>query len=144
MARFKSDEIITSAFQPHLAPGETLKHWAYGVKQPHIGLIILFFMLAILPGAIAVALLTKEYVIGLTEGRLLVLRFSGKLKVKEMFEYQLASMPAVTTSTGGLFTHISIKDPARPFVAKFHRLGMKNNREHAMAIAEAISAKAAA
>lgn len=143
MARFKSDEIITNAFQPHLAPGEQLKHWAYGVKQPPIFLIILLFLLAILPGAIAVALLTKEYVIGLTDRRLLVLRFSGKLNVKEMLEYNLASMPPCKTSTGGLFTHIEIMDPARPFIAKFHRLGMKQNREHAMAIAAAISGKAA-
>ncbi len=143
MARFKSDEIITNAFQPHLAPGEQLKHWAYGVKQPPIFLIILLFLLAILPGAIAVALLTKEYVIGLTDRRLLVLRFSGKLNVKEMLEYNLASMTPCKTSTGGLFTHIEIMDPARPFIAKFHRLGMKQNREHAMAIAAAISGKAA-
>jgi hypothetical protein len=136
--------LASRAFQPHLAPGESLKHWAYGVKQPPIWLILILFLLAILPGAIAVALLTKEYVIGLTDRRLIVLLFSGKLKVKEMMEYQLGSLPPVKTSTGGLFTHISIQDPARPFVAKFHRLGMKQNREHAMAIAAAISGQPAA
>lgn len=142
MARFKNDDIITNAFQPFLAPREQIKHWAYGVKQPPILLIILLCLLAVLPGAIAVALLTKEYVIGLTDRRLIVLRFSGKLKVKEVLEYNLASMPPCKTSTGGLFTHIEITSPERPFIAKFHRLGMKQNREHAMAIAAAITGAA--
>lgn len=142
MARFKNDEIITTAFQPYLAPGEQLKHWAYGVKQSPILLIIFLCLLAVLPGAIAVALLTKEYVVGLTDRRLIVLRFSGKIKVKEVLEYGIASMPPCKSSTGGLFTHIEITCPTRPFVAKFHRLGMKQNREHAMAIAAAITGAA--
>ncbi|HUS31810.1 MAG TPA: hypothetical protein VMZ53_25085 [Kofleriaceae bacterium] len=139
MARYQ-DAIVTNVLGQQLQPGEQLHHWAYGVKQPNIGLIILLMCLAILPGAIAVALMTKEYVIGLTSHRLIILQVSGgKAKVILKWDYYRNQMPAAQTSTGALFTHIKIKDAQRPFVAKFHRMGMPRNREHAMAIAAAIS-----
>lgn len=142
MARFKDDAFILNAFAPHLKPGEQVRYFAFGVKQPPILLIVLLMCLAILPGVIATALLTKEYMIGLTDkGRLIVLRFSGKLQVKEVQEFSLGSLPAVKTSAGGIFTHIHIKDPQKPFIAKFHRLGLKNNREHSQAIAKALETK---
>ncbi|MGH9901658.1 MAG: hypothetical protein ACRD68_07580 [Pyrinomonadaceae bacterium] len=140
MARFK-DAQVTAAFQPHLQPGEQLRHWAYGVKQPSMLLILPLYALAILPGVIAVALLTKEYVVGLTDRRFIALRVNGKLEVQEMLEYSLNSLPTAQTSTGPLFTHINIRDAARPFVAKFHRMGMPNNREHSMAMAAALGGR---
>lgn len=144
MARFKDPNVPAAAFQPYLEPGEQLKHWAYGVKQPSMLLIIPLFFLAILPGAIAVALLTKEYVVGLTDRRFIVLRFKGKkVEVQEVLEYPLSNLPPVQASTGGLFTHIKVLDPAKPFVAKFHRMGMPGNREHGMAIEAALTGKAA-
>ena len=60
-------------FAPHLNPGEELKHFAYGVKQPNIMIIILLTALAILPGIIATFMLTKNYLIGLTGSRLIIL-----------------------------------------------------------------------
>lgn len=139
MARYK-DQIVTDALSKHLHPGEQLYNWAYGVKQPNMGLIILLVMIAILPGLIAVALLTKEYVIGLTSHRLLILRVKGgKAQVLEVTEYSRGNLPPAQTSTGALFTHIALKDPQKPFKAKFHRMGMTNNRQHAMAIASAIT-----
>ena len=136
MARFKDEGIIVAAFQQHLQPGEQLYNYAYGVKQPPFLLILVLMLLAVVPGVIATALLTKEYVIGLTDRRLIVIRFSGKLNPKEVFDYPLYQLPPVKTSTGALFTHITIKDPRKPFVAKFHRLGLKTNRDQAMAIAQ--------
>ncbi|MCA1621733.1 MAG: hypothetical protein LC795_21165 [Acidobacteria bacterium] len=130
MARFKDAE-VTAAIGPHLQPGERLRHWAYGVRQPHLLLIILLTPLA-------TALLTKEYVVALTDRRLLVLRTGRKLRVEGLTEYRLDQRPPAKTSTGALFTHIRIEDAAKPFAAKFHRLGMANNREHAMAIAAAL------
>lgn len=53
-----------------------------------------------------------------------------------MIAFRLDALPA----TGTLFTHIRINDPARPFIAKFHRLGTPDNREQAMAIGEALRA----
>lgn len=144
MARFKDPNVPAAAFTPYLEPGEQLKHWAYGVKQPSMLVILPLFALAILPGAIAVALLTREYVIGLTDRRFIVLRFKGKnLEVQEIIDYPLSSLPPVKASTGSLFTNIKILDPAKPFVAKFHRLGMPGNREHGMAIEAALTGKSA-
>jgi len=133
VARFKDDAVQT-ALRQHLEPGEELKNWAYGVKQPNFWLILILYAMAILPGAIAVALLTKEYIVGLTNRRFLVLRVNGSLQVLETIEYALDALPPVAASTGVLFTHIKIKDAQRPFVAKFHRLGMPKNREHTMAM----------
>jgi len=141
MARYK-DPVVTEALSKQLHPGEQLQHWAYGVKQPPMGLIFLLVLLAILPGLIAVALLTKEYVVGLTSHRLLILRVKGgKCQVLEVTEYSRGNLPPAKTSTGGLFTHITLADPQKPFYAKFHRMGMPQNREHAMAIASALPAQ---
>ena len=139
MARFRDEQKVIDAFAPHLPPGETVRYYGYGVKQPPIILIFFLFLLAILPGAIAVALLTKEYLVALTEKRFLVLRFSGgKIDVKEVLEYPLDGLAHVKTSKGGLFTHLRIDDPQKPFVAKFHRLGLKQNKPHCEAIADAL------
>jgi hypothetical protein len=143
MARY-SDEKVIEAIKPYLQDGEVLQNYAYGVKQPHMGLIIGLMCLAILPGAIAVALLTKEYVVALTNRRFIVLRVKGgKAAVQEVMEYDRARMPAVEAKTGGLFTHIKINDETRPFVAKFHRMGMKENRRHCQEIEAALTRTAA-
>ena len=140
MARFKDPNVPAAAFTPYLAPGEQLKHWAYGVKQPNMLLLLPLFALGVLPGAIAAAALTKEYIVGLTDRRFIVLQFKGKnVAVKEMIEYPLSNLPAVRATTGPVFTHIKIADPAKPFVAKFHRLGMPGNREHGQAIEAALT-----
>jgi len=140
MARFSDPNVVVAAFAPYLEPGEELRHFAYGVKQPPILLIIFLFLLAILPGAIAVAVMTKEYVVALTDRRFIVLRFkSSAITVQEAQAWRLDALPPARTSTGGLFTHITVADPAKPFVAKFHRLGMAGNREQAMAIGAALT-----
>jgi len=138
MARFKDEGFVAQAFQPHLHPGEQIQHLAYGVKQPPIWLILLLFCLAILPGAIATAILTKEYVVALTGQRFIVLLFSGgKIKVKEVKEYWPQNLGGkVKTSKGAIFTHIRIDDGPNSFVAKFHRMGMPNNKQHAEAMAD--------
>jgi hypothetical protein len=137
MAVYK-DEQILPIFAPHLQPGEQLMHWAYGVKQPHI--LVIFLLVATIGGIVAVAFLTKHYLVGLTShGRFLVLQMSGK-NVKAVTPYQLGQMQGVKTSTGALFTHMKIEGPT-PWQAKFHRMGMKQNREHSMAMAAAIEGK---
>ncbi|MEZ5670045.1 MAG: hypothetical protein R3F55_21940 [Alphaproteobacteria bacterium] len=143
MARYK-DEVAVAAITPHLQDGERLVNFAYGVKQPHIGLIIGLCALAVLPGVIAVALLTKEYLVALTDRRFVVLRVKGgKAEVLEVLEYDRDAMPAVEAKTGGLFTHIRIRDDAKPFIAKFHRMGMKENRRHCQEIEAALAGAAA-
>jgi len=146
MARFKDLNVPAAAFAPYLEPGEQLRHIAFGVKQPNMLLMLPLFALAVLPGAIAVALLTKEYVVGLTDRRLIVLRFKGKsVSVQEVLDYRLGGhLPPVKSSTGPVFTHIKVEDAAKPFAAKFHRMGMPGNREGAMAIAAALTGQPAA
>lgn len=146
MARYDSIGGPAAPFTPYLEPGEQLRNVAFGVKQPNILLIIVLVLLAVLPGLIAVALLTREYLVALTDRRVIVLRVKGsKAKVQEMLEYRLGSLPPAKTSTGAIFTHIRIDDPAKPFIAKFHRAGpVPANRDNAMAIAAALSSQPAA
>ncbi|HEV2866781.1 MAG TPA: hypothetical protein VGX37_09710 [Allosphingosinicella sp.] len=144
MARFNDPAKVEAAFAPYLEPGEQIRHVAYGVRQPPIALIALLFALAVLPGAIAIAVLTKEYVVALTDRRFIALRFKSKaIKVQEVQSWPLAALPPVKASTGGLFTHIAIEDPAQPFRAKFHRLGMPGQREQAQAIEAALGGSSA-
>lgn len=144
MARSK-DPIIRDAFAPHLQPGETLQSWAYGVKQPSLLLLIPLFCLAILPGAIAAQLLTKHFLLGLTDRRVLALRVKGgKYEVQEVTEYGLDERLDVKASSGAVFAHVAVEDEARPFKAKFHRAFAPDNREHAVAAAQALGAAVAA
>jgi hypothetical protein len=48
----------------------------------------------------------------------------------------------VKTSTGPLFTHIAIEGVPLPFVAKFHRMGMKNQRDTMMGVCQTLEAAA--
>lgn len=139
MARFNDLNFVAAAFQPYLQPGEQIRNIAFGVKQPSMWAMLPLFILAVLPGAIATAMLTKEYLVALTDRRVIVLRFKGsKIQVQEVFEYALYNHPPVQASSGSVFAHLRIDDPVRPFIAKFHRMGMPGNREQAMAIAAAL------
>lgn len=140
MARFKNEAQVRDAFAPYLEPGETIRRVAYGIKQPNLLLIMAMYSIAILPGAIALMLLTKEYVVALTDRRVIVLRFSGRLIVKEVTEYALTEPRASRTRAGLLFVHVRVSDPQRPFKAKFHRYGMPANMESAQEIGAALAA----
>lgn len=144
MARFNDAGVVEAAFGTYLKPGEQIRNVAYGVKQPPIALIVPLLLIGILPGVIAIALMTREYVVALTDRRFVALRFKSKaIKVQEVQSWPLDALPPVRASTGGLFTHIAIQDPARPFVAKFHRLGMPGQREQTTAIENALTARSA-
>jgi hypothetical protein len=139
LAKFSEDN-LRNAIQPHLQPGEQVQYVAYGVKQPNILLLVLLL------GGLLGALLTKHYVIALTDRRLIVVQvkggvFSIDLGAKAVASYafaELAGLP-IKTSTGAIFTHIRIDAPT-PFVAKFHRLASKTNRDHAVGITQALQA----
>ncbi len=139
-----TEEKVTAALREHLQPGEELRQWAVGVRQPSIWIIVPLLALAVLPGVIAVQVLTKSYILGLTDRRLIVLEVASitNAKLKAVSEYELASFadaPAATR-TGGLFTHIRIDREDQPFRAKFHRAFAKGHRERAMEIARALGA----
>ncbi len=139
------DQTVPAAIARHLQPGEQLRHWAYGVKQPNIGLILLFY--ATIGGALAVAFMTKHYVIGLTDRRLVVISLKPGFftrchldRVVEVFDFPLHALPQmkVTSSSGMLFSHFRIEAPNRTWVAKFHRMGMSRNHEQCAAIASVL------
>ncbi len=139
-----TDDIMKETLNAHLQEGEALEHWAFGIKQPSILLMLPLFALAILPGVIATQMLTKNYLIGLTGKRLIVLQIKSitKAELKAITEYDRAGFRANPASykPGKLFTHIAIEDDEKPFKAKFHRMMSKDNRMHAEAIGTAISA----
>lgn len=138
MAR-PTEENLRASLAADLQPGEQIQFVAYGIKQPNI------FLMVLLLGGLLSALLTKHYVLALTDRRLVIKEINMGLfsldftKAKSITSYtpqELAQFP-VKTSTGPIFTHIRIDAPNR-FVAKFHRLASKNAREHAMGIAAAL------
>ncbi len=143
MARLDKDS-ISKKFAPHLQEGELLEHFAYGIKQPHVVAIALLMFLAILPGILIVALLTKSYLVGKTNKRIVVLKIDGRGRVRRVTPYGLDEFrgAAVSTSTGKRLTHVRIDIPAKPFVAKFHPAFAPFNRPGAMAIAAAIDPRA--
>ena len=132
-------EKMKEAFAPYLPAGEQVTHVAYGVKQPHILLIVLLMLLAVLPGLIAVMILTRHYLIGQSASGITVLQIKGmnNLGVTKVMHFSNAELAAaeVKTSSNGLFTNIKIIDGERQFVAKFHKMYSKDNRPHAEAIA---------
>jgi hypothetical protein len=139
MARFNDPNFVAAAFGPYLQPGEQIRNIAFGVKPPSMALVIPLIILGVLPGII-VMMMTKEFVLALTDRRVLILRFKGsQIRVQEVMEYPLYNTTPVEASTGAIHAVIKINDPARPFFAKFHRAGMPGNREQAMAIAAALS-----
>ncbi len=146
MAKLKESE-ITEALGAHLETGETLQQWAVGVRQPGLHIIVPLFALAILPGVIAVQMLTKSYIVGLTDRRLIVLQVKSitNATLREVLEFdraKLAEAPG-TSKTGGLFTHMRIDWPEQSWRAKFHRAFAKGHRAQAMQIGAAISGGAA-
>ncbi len=142
-----NDERMKNAFLTHLHEGETLQHWAFGVKQPSMLIIIPLIALAVLPGVIATAMLTKNYVIGVTDRRLIILQVKSisNADLKAITEYDLEefSKAPANVKTGALFTHITIDHPDKAFKAKFHRAFSKTNREQVVAIGALISSPSA-
>ena len=138
MAKPTIDE-MKAAFAPYLPTGEQVTHVAYGVKQPHILVIVPLVLVGVLPGLIAVAFMTRHYLIGHSASGITVLQIEGmnKLRVKESMHFSAAELAAadVKTSSNALFTNIRIADRGRQFVAKFHKMYSANNRPHAEAIA---------
>lgn len=96
-------------------------------------LIIVLIALCVLPGIIVIFLLTKNYFIGLTDGRLIVLQVKGMKPndVKEVTEYSFSELSSAnaSNSTGSLFTHITIKGHRnnRPLNANGFAVGDKGN-----------------
>lgn len=140
MARLTQQQIAT-AVQPFLEPGEQVLYCAYGIQQPSWLLIAPLVILAILPGLITQALLSKYYMVVLTNRRGLLVHCAGKLKPREIIEYRPGAIPPVTVSQGPFSTVMRITDPLGAIRIRFYRAAVANNREQAAAIGNALAAR---
>lgn len=140
------DEQLRQMVQPVLRSGEEIQHVAYGVKQPNMLLMVPAFFLAIIPGVLLTARLTKHYTFALTNQRLIILRMASKMltlpKPEDGFEedlsIDLSALSAMDrkTKSGALFVHITVG----AVTAKFHRAYSKTNRTSALAMSDVIDA----
>jgi hypothetical protein len=151
MAKLNSDE-MRALVAGYLPEGETPLHVAYGIRQPNLWLIVPALVLVVLPGIILLQALTRHYVIGISENSFVCIRFrplyrSLTLQLGSVTAHRalpLASLKGkpASTSTGALFTHISLGQRGEWFRAKFARAFSKENRLEAMAIGAAVVAAA--
>jgi hypothetical protein len=139
-----TDERIAAAIQPFLEPGEQIQTDAYGFHQMSLWIMIPLILVALLPAFIAQMLLTKYYMVALTNRRILIFHCDNKLKVKEIIEYRPGAMPPVNVSSGMIFAVLKIMDPRGGMRIKFHRATLANNREKAAIIGNAMAVKATA
>jgi len=144
MSKF-NDQTVVAAFQPYLQDGEFLGNAAYCVYQPPQTLGCLFALIGLLPGLIYLlcsALLSKFYVVGLTNHNLIVLRlasrFGENIQVAEIFGYGLDQLPEIQATFGSLGTALKIKDPLKPFKAVFPMAGVPDNYQRGRVIANVL------
>ncbi|HEX2901741.1 MAG TPA: hypothetical protein VHS96_18665 [Bacteroidia bacterium] len=134
------DEIFHDTVRHLLQPGETLQYVALGQKRPAIGLIILLVFLGVLPGMVAVTMLTKNFLVALTDRRVIVARAKGIVQVEGWFDYPLGNVGGeVTVKTRKSSIKIAIAHLELPFEATFLRSGSPLNLESAQAIADALA-----
>ena len=138
-----SDENFYQAVQPHLKAGERVRHFAYGVKEPSLWVIILLFVTIL--GALGIGLMTRHYVVALTDVRVIIVElrpglFSPTFDAKEVTSYLLVELArmSVSSSLGNASTFLRIEDPSRPFEARFYRRVSPGNKPNSQAIAQCI------
>ncbi|MFH1919548.1 MAG: hypothetical protein ABIP48_06675 [Planctomycetota bacterium] len=122
-----------------------LAHKGEGFAGVMLALLVMvpLWMLAAIPGIVWVVRSRRNYILGLTGKRLIVLRYRGALNVQEAGECALTPPPQVSTSVNRFFTEIRVLDEAAPIVVRCVHNAMPNNREHSEAIAARLSEAAA-
>ena len=134
-----TDRNARAVLTARLQPGETLLHHAYGVKQPsRPGIVALYVFCLLVPAALILRRVTKHFLVGLTDRRLIVLPFLDLAQPEAPLEYLRGAVP-MTAKQGWFWTHLNVVDAQRPFSAKFHRVALPHNREQVRAIAEAFT-----
>ncbi len=131
--------ILRPILRPWIQEGEQLRHAALGVDRPPWGVESLFLLLGLIPLVPRIRLPTRRYAVGLTNLRLLIVRLSDDLRFVSLTPYGLDQLPPVRARPGP-GTRIAIKDPQRPFFARFPRKvkGADDNGAQAAAIAMAL------
>ncbi len=158
------------ALQPHLEPGEQLRCAAYGIAQSNLLSCLVFFLLLIpatlinlllfgaRPGlatltffalwlgllALVAPLLRKDYLVGLTDRRLLLVRVKTPLftidmhAVQAVVAYPLDALPSAQTKIGPLRVIIKLQDQRQTIRLQFGGRGLNENRDQAIEIARAL------
>jgi hypothetical protein len=138
MAMRATEQQLREAVQPHLEPGESVRHIAYGIKPPMV-------LVAVIP--ILYTMFTSHYVFALTDRRLIVMQISAnmglsfKVNAKQVTSYPLGpGLGQVTNKSGPIFTYVGFASPNGSLKVKFHRMGLGegNNREQAEGIGNAL------
>ncbi|MGH9767794.1 MAG: hypothetical protein ACREAB_10210 [Blastocatellia bacterium] len=160
---------IRAALEPHLEPGERLHYAAYGLQQSAPLVILAIFGLMIPSGLVslllleanhgllglatffviwgglmipAIPLLRKDYLVGLTDRRLLIRRvktpvFTINLQATLSFAaYPLDQLCGAQSSVGPLRVFIKLEHP--PLDLQFGGRGLNENYQQAVEIVRAI------
>lgn len=145
MAALTEDQ-IRNAFQPYLNEDEQLLHAAYGVKMP--SLLTITLLVATVGGMLAVMFLTKNFLVGISNRRLIILQVKSPSngKVLRTWEFEMSELVSNRNKSwsGSLFTYLKIDQGEEQFDIKFHRMFSPANRDNAIAIGESVVAPKAA
>ena len=80
----------------------------------------------------------ENFVIGLTDRRLIALHCNKKFQVKEVLEYELDNLPVVKTATGSEKAVIEILDLQNPLSVTFHWSELPDNFGRAITMADTL------
>ena len=133
---------IAAAVKPHLEPGETLRHVAFGNWQLPVWVFGPLMVLALLPGAIVFVLTARQYLFCLTDRRLIVLLVKGwptNLKVRKVWSYGLGALPAITSEKQARYHWFVISDPKRTVKARMYQSAYPGNGQEAASIIDALA-----
>jgi hypothetical protein len=163
---------VRSALEQHLAPGERMLHAAYGLQQsaPLMVLVILalmipaalinlmfigsraglfgtltFFIIWMGSMALVTPLLRKDYLVGLTDQRLLMVRVKTPIftinlnHVLSFADFPLSDVKGTETRIGPMRVFLKIRGGQQSFNLQFGGRGLTGNYQQAVEIARALS-----
>ena len=139
--KWAAHDRLVAMLQAHLEPGETLQCHAYGVRPTPFFLVFVLLLLGIIPGVIALAVLAREYFIGLTAEKLIVIQVSGRAKdqVKDVLIYDRQELSGlVETTRNHMYTLIQIRHPEKPLALRCGRYDMEGNLEASREMAQSL------
>ena len=127
------------------AGGEPIAHCAFGIRPVSPLALTAVAILVGVPtvGAgvyPAVQGMRKQFLVGVTASRLLLLRLSSfTFRPMEFQAIPLSALSEARTSAGALFVRLEFRHGASLHALKFHRAAFAGNREGAQAIGQAIA-----
>jgi hypothetical protein len=132
-----NEQAVSAAFQPYLHKDEFLTNAAYcGHQRQLVGCLF---------GPIINAFLTRLYMVGLTNHRVIVMRlanrFGGNVNPAEVYDYPFDRLPVINATFGTFATDLRINDPVKPFRATFASVGVPNNYQRGQTIARELLAR---